>query len=98
MSGDVHVRFCEHLGGRFPGVTRLVVMVNGQRADAAALRQEVAELLAPIGLSLSVEKTRICHIGEGSTYSAGTFSVADGKVVAVSRRCTRIHPRRPWPR
>ncbi len=23
MSGDVHVRICEHLGGRFPGVTRL---------------------------------------------------------------------------
>ena len=42
-----------------------MVMVNGQRADAEALRQEVEELLAPIGLSLSVEKTRICHIDEG---------------------------------
>jgi len=42
-----------------------VVMVNGQQADAEALRQEVEELLAPIGLSLSVEKTRICHIDEG---------------------------------
>ena len=42
-----------------------VVMVNGQRADAEALRQEVGELLAPIGLSLSAEKTRICHIDEG---------------------------------
>ena len=28
MSGDVHVRICEHLGGRFPGVTRLTV-ANG---------------------------------------------------------------------
>jgi RNA-directed DNA polymerase len=42
-----------------------VVMVNGQQADAAALRQEVEDLLAPMGLSLSVEKTRICHIDEG---------------------------------
>lgn len=25
MSGDVHVRICEHLGGRFPGVTRLII-------------------------------------------------------------------------
>ena len=25
MSGDVHVRICEHLGGRFPGVTRRVL-------------------------------------------------------------------------
>ncbi|MBN1279116.1 MAG: hypothetical protein JW989_04985 [Chlorobiaceae bacterium] len=23
MSREAHVRFCEHLGGRFPGVTRL---------------------------------------------------------------------------
>ncbi len=42
-----------------------VVMVNGQQADAAALRQEVEDLLASMGLSLSVEKTRICHIDEG---------------------------------
>ncbi len=42
-----------------------VVMVNGQRADAEALWSEVTEVLAPIGLSLSPEKTRICHIDEG---------------------------------
>lgn len=42
-----------------------VVMVHGKRADAEALWYEVKELLAPIGLSLSVEKTRVCHIDEG---------------------------------
>ncbi len=42
-----------------------VVMINGQRADAEALWQEVEGLLAPMGLSLSVEKTRVCHIDEG---------------------------------
>ena len=65
MSGDVHVRFCERLGGWFPGATRLVVLVNGQRADAEVLWKEVAELLAPMGLSLSPEKTGVCHIDEG---------------------------------
>ena len=30
MSGDVHVRICEHLGGRFPGVTRLIVTGNSK--------------------------------------------------------------------
>ena len=25
MSRECHVRFCEHLGGQFPGVTRLVM-------------------------------------------------------------------------
>lgn len=42
-----------------------VVMINRQRADAEALRQEVEGLLTPIGLSLSMEKTRVCHVDEG---------------------------------
>lgn len=42
-----------------------VVMINGQRADAEALRGEVQTLLEPIGLSLSAEKTRVCHVDEG---------------------------------
>ncbi len=42
-----------------------VVMVNGQRGDAEALWEEVAEVLSPMGLNLSVEKTRLCHIDEG---------------------------------
>lgn len=42
-----------------------VVMVHGQRSDAEALWQEVEQVLAPAGLSLSVEKTRVCHIDDG---------------------------------
>ena len=42
-----------------------VVMVAGSRADAEALWDEVASVLAPMGLRLSVEKTRVCHIDEG---------------------------------
>ena len=42
-----------------------VVMVNGQRADAEALWGEVTEVLEPIGLSLSPEKTRVCHMDDG---------------------------------
>jgi len=42
-----------------------VVMVHGQRGDAEALWDEVAAVLAPIGLRLSEEKTRVCHIDEG---------------------------------
>jgi hypothetical protein len=37
MSGDVHVRFCEHLGGRFPGVTRRNVYVRSRRAGERVL-------------------------------------------------------------
>ena len=42
-----------------------VVMVGGTRDDAEALWDEVAAVLAPIGLRLSEEKTRVCHIDEG---------------------------------
>jgi RNA-directed DNA polymerase len=42
-----------------------VVLVAGQRADAEALRAEVSAVLAPMGLRLSAEKTRVCHLDEG---------------------------------
>ena len=42
-----------------------VVLLHGQRADADALWDEVAAVLAPMGLRLSVAKTRVCHIDEG---------------------------------
>jgi RNA-directed DNA polymerase len=43
----------------------LVVLVAGTRAHAEALRAEVVAVLAPMGLRLSEEKTRIAHIDEG---------------------------------
>jgi RNA-directed DNA polymerase len=42
-----------------------VVMITGTRDDAEALWDEVAAVLAPMGLRLSTEKTRVCHIDEG---------------------------------
>jgi RNA-directed DNA polymerase len=40
-------------------------MVSGTRAHAEDLREEVAAVLAPMGLRLSEAKTRIAHIDEG---------------------------------
>jgi RNA-directed DNA polymerase len=42
-----------------------VVLVGGRREHAEALWDEVAAVLAPMGLRLSVEKSRVCHIDEG---------------------------------
>jgi RNA-directed DNA polymerase len=42
-----------------------VVMVGGTRADAEALWKETSAVLATMGLRLSVEKSRVCHIDEG---------------------------------
>ena len=40
-------------------------MVSGDRHHAEALREEVAAVLAPLGLRLSPEKTGVVHIDEG---------------------------------
>jgi RNA-directed DNA polymerase len=42
-----------------------VVLVAGTRDDAEALRGEVSSVLAPMGLRLSEDKTRVCSIDEG---------------------------------
>lgn len=42
-----------------------VVVIHGERSDAEALRQDVAAVLATVGLRLSETKTTIVHIDEG---------------------------------
>jgi RNA-directed DNA polymerase len=42
-----------------------VVLVHGTKAHAEQLRDQAAAVLAPMGLRLSEEKTRISHIDEG---------------------------------
>ena len=42
-----------------------VVMVSGERQHAEVLREQVAAVLAPLGLRLSPEKTHVVHIDEG---------------------------------
>jgi RNA-directed DNA polymerase len=49
------VRYCDDF----------VLMVSGDRHHAETLREEVAAVLAPMGLRLAPEKTRVVHIDEG---------------------------------
>src|SRR5215472_17711730 len=42
-----------------------VVLVHGTQADAEALREDIAAVLATMGLRLSPAKTRIAHISDG---------------------------------
>jgi RNA-directed DNA polymerase len=44
------------------------VLVNGSEEDAAALREEIAGVLAGLGLRLSEAKTRIAHLSEGFSF------------------------------
>jgi RNA-directed DNA polymerase len=50
-----------------------VIMVNGTRAHAEALREEAAAVLAPMGLRLAEEKTRVVHIDEGFDFLSFTI-------------------------
>jgi len=45
-----------------------VLMVHGERRHAEALREEVAAVLAPMGLRLAPEKTAVVHLDEGFTF------------------------------
>jgi RNA-directed DNA polymerase len=41
------------------------VLVHGQKGDVHALREEIAEVLAAVGLSFSEAKTRVVHMSDG---------------------------------
>jgi RNA-directed DNA polymerase len=42
-----------------------VVLVHGTRSDVEHLREDIAAELAPLGLRLSPEKTRVTHMADG---------------------------------
>jgi len=42
-----------------------VILVHGSREDTEALREDVARILAPLGLRLSPAKTQVVHMGDG---------------------------------
>jgi RNA-directed DNA polymerase len=44
------------------------VLVNGSEQDALALREEIAGVLATMGLRLSEAKTRVAHMSEGFAF------------------------------
>jgi RNA-directed DNA polymerase len=50
-----------------------VIMVSGTRRHAEALREEAAAVLAPLGLRLAEEKTRVVHIDEGFEFLGFTI-------------------------
>ena len=70
MSREVHVRFCESRGVRFPPATHPLVMCRSREQAGAALKR-LRELLAELGLEPKEAKTRIVHLkvgGEGFTF------------------------------
>jgi len=65
MSGDVHVRFCESLRGRFPWATRLLILCRSKSAAWNALDQASRYLEEELLLTVNREKTHVCHSRNG---------------------------------
>ena len=64
------------------------LMIKGTRADAERLRDQIADVLAPMGLRLSMAKTAITHIDEGIDFLGFTHTWArsqKGKKVVRQR-------------
>jgi RNA-directed DNA polymerase len=56
------VRYCDDF----------VVLVHGHQPDVEALREDVAQVLAPLGLCMSPAKTRVVHMSEGFDFLVAT--------------------------
>ena len=67
-----------------------VVMVAGTRAHAEAARLEVAEVLRPMGLRLSEEKTAITHIDEGFDFLG--FHIRRKRKRGTLKHCIYTYP------
>jgi RNA-directed DNA polymerase len=79
-----------------------VVLCNGTKAEAHAMKEELGGLLSTIGLTLSEEKTKVTHITEGFDFlgyriirSVGTSGKMISKVLipekAIKSFKTKIH-------
>src|SRR4051794_22149979 len=64
MSGDVHVRFYERRGVRFPPATHLVVLCRSD-AEARAARVHAGRVLVGLGLELHPDKTKVVDLSDG---------------------------------
>ena len=67
-----------------------VIMVKGSKAHAEALREEVAQVIAPLGLRLSEAKTRVCHIDEGLDFLG--YHIQRRTKAGTSRKYVYIYP------
>jgi Reverse transcriptase (RNA-dependent DNA polymerase) len=67
-----------------------VVMVAGTRADTEALREEIAAVLAPMGLRLSPAKTTIVHLREGFDFLG--FHIQRQRKRGTSKRHVYTYP------
>src|SRR5271154_1665605 len=92
VSGDVQARFCESLGGRFPGATHLVLLARTEQQAQTAwgqLQREFAEL----HLVVNQEKSRLTTLADGFAFLGFEFRKARGRMLLMwprTKACCNI--------
>ena len=81
MNREIHVRFSEGLGVRFPWATRLVITGASRALLESEVKPLVVQFLAERGLELSEEKTRIVHIEQGFDFLGFNIRKYNGKLL-----------------
>jgi RNA-directed DNA polymerase len=84
MSREIHVRFCEGVGVRFPRATRPLILKKSKSAAANALLQATSLLETDLKLTVNREKTKLVHARDGVAYLG----------VLIRTQSTAIQPRR----
>jgi RNA-directed DNA polymerase len=72
MSREVHVRCCEQLGGRFPGLTRRILGFS-DKSDAERVMKVLTKRFAKYGLTLHPEKTKLIDLNSRRGGSGRSF-------------------------
>jgi len=100
MSGDVQVRFCERLGGRLPGATRLIIGVHGSKKDCQDIKEKLGVFLRDtLKLELSEEKTLITNSSDKARFlnyevkvreNYKIFENKDGEKARSGNRCIAL--------
>lgn len=67
-----------------------VIMVAGAKAHAEALWDEVAEVITPLGLKVSVAKSRVCHLDEGFDFLG--FHIQRRLKQGTQKMCVYTYP------
>jgi len=73
MSGDVHVRFREHLRGQFPWVTRLVCAFEYGK-DAQRFYEVLEKRLNKFNLEVAENKTHLLVFSRSKIRNGSSFN------------------------
>ncbi len=97
MSGDVHVRFCEHLRGRFPRVTRRNIFVGSQKAAERVMGTVTRFIEKKLKLKVNRDKSQVARSDKvkflGFTVVDGTIAIARKALQTAMNKVKALTPR-----